>query len=1665
MWRVATASRVYKGVAFCVLLLLVPAFAMGQVWNYRYDAIGNTGTWAWGTTDRFRYDYAGTQWYDRSGGAVWNKLGAVGFSAVTVGQGANPANFVGNGAWHTVGTGLSYIYASSGDFSNWLINGNMRYAYTYSTGQWADYYWGTNTWSRLGSAGTSSAFLGDGAWHTVGTGLSYKYFSAGDYDNWMVNGSLRFAYTYGSGLWADYYRGTTTWGVLGSGGVSSAFIGDGGWHTVATGLSYRYASAGDYSNWLINGNMRFAYTYGTGQWADYYWGTNTWSLLGSGGISSTFLGDGAWHTVGTGLSYKYMTSGDYSNWMVNGSLRFAYTYGAGQWADYYRATTTWSLLGSAGLASAFIGDGAWHGLGNGWDYSYAANTGTWAPTGTLTGRFAYDYLGGQWFDTSAFTTGWAALSALGLSSAFVGDGTSHSLGNGWNYTYAANTGTWAPTGGVGRFAYDYVGGQWSDTSAFTTGWLALSALGQSAAFVGDGTTHSLGNGWDYSYASNAGTWAPTGSAGLFEYDYSSGQWFDTSAFTAGWAALSGLGQSAAFVGDGTTHSLGNGWDYTYAAYTGTWAPTGAAGLFLYDYLGGQWSDTSAFTTGWVALSAQFQSADFVGDGATHNVGNGWDFTYAADTGTWATAGTGVGVYQYAYLTGQWYQPAPGSGWSPLGAPGSPVNLPGGTTWQDLGNGWTYLYIAGGNYGLWQGSDGVVRFRYDYGPGQWSDYYAGTNTWSLLGSAGQTSTFIGDGLWHQMGTVWSYQYNFGTGSWRDTAGRFAYNYDTGQWYDSGYDGRLNILGAAGLASAFLGDGAWHSLGLVNGSDWQFMYTSGVGTWQNNLGTGWNDRFQYTFGTGQWGEKSPFDVVWASLGANHLSSAFLGSGDYRTLGNGWYYRYASDEAFWSATFGGQARFSYVYGAGQFYDWSGANKFALDAAGTESAAFMGDGGWHDVTLAGGKTWYYQYNYGLDEGFWGKSAGANKFGYKYAGGQWFDFAPVGGVYQLGSSSMSALFIGDETAHDLLDNKWKYTYAYDVDEGSWSRVSTGQTRFSYNYGGGQWYEHDSTTRYAMGASQAAAVQFIGDGISHDLGVWPTVTGAWSFQYDYGNDTGKWGTGLTGPVRFAYAYGSGQWSQGNTLGLFAIGNAGATAVFLGDGVAHDVTTTPGSNWWFTYAYGADTGSWSKTAAGTYRFAYDYANTKWTDNAPSGAYQLGDSTRSASFIGDGTAHALNGTWKYTYTYGPSEAGAWLNIVLNQKIYSYDYAGGQWYHYDGATPYALMAASQPASTFVGDGQWHDVSTGGRSWWYRFDGSQSGQYAQASGGTPRFGYDYKLMAWNTYGATGAALKLGTLRLNTWVGDEQPHALAGGWQFTYAYSADKASFVNAGVVTQFAYDYGPGQWWHTYGGTPYTLGNAGNAVGNAYFDGGIYAITIGTLNEKYQFVKGNIGGYTDREVGYYYGASGTSTSGPNLAFSYFATGATDNGSWALIQKTGTTYVRFTEAGLNPGTRNFADGNYYTTFTGQWASAKFDPTGTGKVYFELASQDGAVAKEHLYYDKAGDQWYDEWRYQPTNPWVAMTGGFWYGSAKFMATNLASGRVFNFAQSPTGTNPMTVYFGDSVTTATWSNLPAELTNHILFSARSFYDYTTYNWWNGPPAAWYHQTNPGPIVSPGNYYVR
>jgi hypothetical protein len=318
-------------------------------------------------------------------------------------------------------------YQDVGNYGYWKWGSTDRFKYDYGAKQWWD-FGAYGVWRTLGASGWSAAtqhsvndpnFVGNGGWHDVATGSKYKYFSSGGYSNWLVNNNLRFAYTYGTGLWADYSPAANAWSLISTGVLSSTFLGDGAWHTLGgTGFRYRYERSGDYSNWLVNNNMRFAYTYGTGRWADYSSGANTWSMLGSGVLSSTFLGDGGWHGVGNSWWYRYERSGDFSNWVTNNHMRFAYTYSSGQWADC--GANTWCLLGPTRVSSAFLGDGNWHTLDSIWVYAFFDDIGWLTGDSVSTWSGAFWSPGGGTVFSCDYTTGVFGLKDSGVTSSVFG---------------------------------------------------------------------------------------------------------------------------------------------------------------------------------------------------------------------------------------------------------------------------------------------------------------------------------------------------------------------------------------------------------------------------------------------------------------------------------------------------------------------------------------------------------------------------------------------------------------------------------------------------------------------------------------------------------------------------------------------------------------------------------------------------------------------------------------------------------------------------------------------------------------------------------------------------------------------------------------------------------------------------------------------------------------------------------------------------------------------------------------------------------------------------------------------------------------------------------------------------------------------------------------------
>jgi len=267
----------------------------------------------------------------------------------------------------------------------------------------------------------------------------------------------------------------------------------------------------------------------------------------NGGLREEY-GDGLWHDIGSGWQYLYVSSIDSGYWLCSGVVRFGFDYDPGQW---WHQGTTWTTLSGIGLAEGdWVGDGSWHNLNNnGWSYRYLTSitSGYWNNAGTT--RFGYHYSGVQWWDN---WNGWGKLGSLGVSQAFIGDGEFHDLNNGWSYKYVTSisSGYWN-NAGTTRFGYHYSAGQWWDN---WNGWEKLGSLGVSQAFIGDGTWHGLNPGWSYSYSTaiSSGFWN-NGIGTRFGYDYGAGQWWDFLPHLAAWGRLGPGNIDQAFIGDGNYH--------------------------------------------------------------------------------------------------------------------------------------------------------------------------------------------------------------------------------------------------------------------------------------------------------------------------------------------------------------------------------------------------------------------------------------------------------------------------------------------------------------------------------------------------------------------------------------------------------------------------------------------------------------------------------------------------------------------------------------------------------------------------------------------------------------------------------------------------------------------------------------------------------------------------------------------------------------------------------------------------------------------------------------------------------------------------------------------------------------------------------------------------------
>jgi hypothetical protein len=385
-FKTSIRSRVSVFFSCCFLMAFLPVFAHCATWqNYGggwyFLKSGYYTTYRYKTLERFRYYSATKQWQDKSllGGAIWRNIGARGVSSA----------FIGDNKPHVIGSGWTFRYYAASAVSWWLRGTAYKFQYQYSTGQWWDYW--TKGWSRLGSTKLSSVFLGDGATRSLGNGWDYRYFVT-TATGWYLKGTApRFQYQYARGQWWDYGY-TRAWSAMGKTGLSSSFMGDGYSHTLGNGWYYQYSVSSNYSYWILSGKSRFLYSYALGQWADKGY-NNAWFAVGSRGLSSAFIGDGAYHNVSSVWAYLFSSNKAYWKLRSQSSEAFRYDYALGQWWD--KASGALAKLGAAGVSVGFAGDGYSHDLKKGYTYRFesASDRGyfTWDDTHN------YYQKAGQWY--------------------------------------------------------------------------------------------------------------------------------------------------------------------------------------------------------------------------------------------------------------------------------------------------------------------------------------------------------------------------------------------------------------------------------------------------------------------------------------------------------------------------------------------------------------------------------------------------------------------------------------------------------------------------------------------------------------------------------------------------------------------------------------------------------------------------------------------------------------------------------------------------------------------------------------------------------------------------------------------------------------------------------------------------------------------------------------------------------------------------------------------------------------------------------------------------------------------------------------------------------------------------------------------------------------------
>ncbi|MGO9569780.1 MAG: hypothetical protein ACLP5H_19785 [Desulfomonilaceae bacterium] len=288
-------------------------------------------------------------------------------------------------------------------------------------------------------------------------------------------------------------------------------------------------------------------------------------------------------------SFTSQDMGAYILWSQDSTHTYFQQYKADySWKD---STTTnpsdFNYMGKLADLATLLFDGAGHKFQDN-NYSYSFNDssgqgiGVWYNTSLNLNQYGYNYNSGQWYDQGNWG-GWATLGSPNLSASFLGDTTSHSLGNNWAYLFDGTYGYWQNENmnNVNQYAYNYTTGNWYDQGNWG-GWATLGPSTLSASFVGDGTWHPCDSTWSYLFDGTYGYWN-NGNMGMtqFAYNYTTGNWFDQGNW-GGWGSVGPSALSASFMGDGSSHACDSTWSYMFDGTYGYWN-NGNIGLNQYAY--------------------------------------------------------------------------------------------------------------------------------------------------------------------------------------------------------------------------------------------------------------------------------------------------------------------------------------------------------------------------------------------------------------------------------------------------------------------------------------------------------------------------------------------------------------------------------------------------------------------------------------------------------------------------------------------------------------------------------------------------------------------------------------------------------------------------------------------------------------------------------------------------------------------------------------------------------------------------------------------------------------------------------------------------------------------------------------------------------------------------